>query len=191
VYALSKYTQEQLTLTVCAAYGIEAVALRLFNVFGPGQALSNPYTGVLAIFAGRLLNGKPPLVFEDGEQRRDFVHVEDVARAFRLAMNEEQATGSIFNIGSGRSYTIAEVAGLLASAMEREEIAPHLLNKSRAGDIRHCFADIGKAARVLGYAPEHALEESVHDLAGWVLSQSASDRSHQAHFELEQRGLVV
>ncbi|HET7884386.1 MAG TPA: NAD-dependent epimerase/dehydratase family protein [Acetobacteraceae bacterium] len=154
IYALTKYMQEQSCLIVGSAYGIEVVALRLFNVFGVGQALSNPYTGVLANFGARLANGEPPLVFEDGQQRRDFVHVRDVARAFRLAMQSPAAAGHTFNIGSGHSYTIAQVAGLLAAALGVPDVAPRLLHKARTGDIRHCFADITKAQRLLGYRPQ-------------------------------------
>src|SRR4051812_18936451 len=118
IYALTKYVQERAVLIFGEAYGVEAVALRLFNVFGPGQALSNPYTGVLANFSSRLANGQPPMIFEDGQQRRDFVHVRDVARAFRLAMEQPRASGHVVNVGSGRAYSIRQVAALLAEAME-------------------------------------------------------------------------
>src|SRR5690606_37048131 len=151
VYALTKYAQERAALIFAEAYRRRAVALRLFNVFGPGQALSNPYTGVLANFAARLANGRAPTVFEDGEQRRDFVHVRDVARAFRLALERPQAAGHVINIGSGVSYAIADVARMLAEAMGSPEMAPEILHKARSGDIRHCFADISKAAELLGY----------------------------------------
>jgi dTDP-L-rhamnose 4-epimerase len=191
VYALTKYVQERLVMMIAAAYGIEAVALRLFNVFGPGQALSNPYTGVLAIFAGRLLAGEPPLVFEDGLQRRDFVHVGDVARAFRLAMEEPDAAGEIVNIGSGVSHTVLDVARTLAKALGRDDIEPQVLQRSRAGDIRHCFADIDKARRVLGFEPQHQLEQSLGDLVAWVGKQKKPTRSPDAHGELTARGLVL
>jgi len=191
IYALTKYTQEQQTLIVGAAYNMGAVALRLFNVFGPGQALSNPYTGVLAIFASRLLNGQPPLVFEDGEQRRDFVHVKDIARAFRLAMERPEANGQVINIGSGRQYGIAEIGRRLAAAMGREDLAPEIMGKSRTGDIRHCFADISKAGRLLGFTPQFAIEDSLGELAEWVAAQSATDKVADARRELEARGLVV
>ncbi len=147
VYALTKYVQERLTLTVAPAYGMQGVALRLFNVYGPGQALSNPYTGVLAIFASRLLNGERPLVFEDGEQRRDFVHVRDVADAFLLALETPQAAGQVFNIGSGRDVTVNEVGATLAGAMGVGHLLPEVMGKARTGDIRHCFGDIGQATR--------------------------------------------
>jgi dTDP-L-rhamnose 4-epimerase len=191
VYAITKFVQERLVLTVAPAYGMEPVALRLFNVFGPGQALSNPYTGVIAIFASRLLNGSPPLVFEDGTQRRDFVHVEDVANAFVLALESETAAGQVFNIGSGGSITIAEVARELATAMGRADIAPHILGKVRAGDIRHCFADITRARTMLGFEPHRSLHDSINELAVWVRRQQATDRAVEARRELESRGLVA
>ncbi|MDF2095351.1 NAD-dependent epimerase/dehydratase family protein [Aquibaculum arenosum] len=191
VYALSKYVQERLTLMLCAAYGIEGVALRLFNVFGPGQQLSNPYTGVLAIFSSRLLNGAAPLVFEDGQQRRDFVHVSDVARAFRLAMEAPSAAGQAINVGSGRNHSVAEVAALLATEMERPDLVPEILNKARSGDVRHCFADISRARDLLGFEPTRTLEDSLPELVDWLSGQHALDRVGEARRELEQRGLVV
>ncbi|MBV9395915.1 MAG: NAD-dependent epimerase/dehydratase family protein [Methylobacteriaceae bacterium] len=191
VYALTKYVQERLTLTVAPAYGIEAVALRLFNVYGPGQALSNPYTGVLAIFASRLLNGERPMVFEDGQQRRDFVHVKDVARAFLLALEHPAAAGKVFNIGSGRSRTVEDVAIGLAQAMNRTDLAPEMTGKLRAGDIRHCFAAVGKAEQELGFAAEQDFSTGLAELADWVAKQEANDRVHEARRELEARGLVA
>jgi dTDP-L-rhamnose 4-epimerase len=191
VYALTKYMQERLVLTVPPAYGMEAVALRLFNVFGPGQALSNPYTGVLAIFASRLLNGQPVVIFEDGNQRRDFVHVEDVARAFLAALERPEANGGVFNIGSGRDYTVHEVAKALARAMGREGLPAELVGKARTGDIRHCFADISLAQQRLGYRPERRLFEELGALADWVKEQRAVDRFAEAHHELQARGLVA
>jgi dTDP-L-rhamnose 4-epimerase len=191
VYALTKYVQERLTLNVCAAYGMEGVALRLFNVYGPGQALSNPYTGVLAIFASRLLNGKPPLVFEDGKQRRDFVHVSDVAEAFAVALEHPAAAGQVYNIGSGEHRTVVEVAELLARSMGREDIAPEVTGKARTGDIRHCFADVSKAERELGFRARQNFGDGLAELAGWVAQQEAIDRAEEARRELEARGLVA
>ncbi len=191
VYAITKYVQEQLTLNVAPAYGMEAVALRLFNVYGAGQALSNPYTGVLAIFASRLLNGQRPMVFEDGAQRRDFVHVEDVANAFALALEEPAAHGGTFNIGSGRSVSVSEVANGFAKAMGRPELTPDVTNKARTGDIRHCFADIDLAKSVLGFAPRRSFEDSFGELAEWVSQQESVDRVAEARQELEARGLVA
>lgn len=190
IYALTKFAQERAVLIFGQAYGVEAVALRLFNVFGAGQALSNPYTGVLANFASRLANGQPPTVFEDGEQRRDFVHVRDVARAFRLALEKPEAPGHVINVGSGQAYTIAEVAQLLAEAMGVPEIAPEILGKARAGDIRNCFADISKARELLGFEPRFKLESSLAGFAEWVAATGAVDRGAQMRKELEERGLV-
>jgi dTDP-L-rhamnose 4-epimerase len=191
IYALTKYVQERSCLIFGAAYHVEVVALRLFNVFGPGQALSNPYTGVLANFGARLLHGQRPLVFEDGRQMRDFVHVRDVARAFRLAMESPFAVGHVINIGSGHAYTIAQVAEHLADVMGMPQVAPLLLNKARAGDIRHCFADIGKARDLLGFQPQHFLEESLDELVHWIRESEAQDRGEDAKRQLEARGLVA
>src|SRR5690606_34171584 len=149
------------------AYSVEAVALRLFNVFGPGQALSNPYTGVLANFASRLANGQSPMIFEDGRQQRDFVHVRDVARAFRLALEQRPAAGHVINVGSGKAYAIAEVATMLATAMGVPERTPEIMGKARSGDIRNCFSDISKARDLLGFEPCFFLEESLDELASW------------------------
>jgi dTDP-L-rhamnose 4-epimerase len=191
VYALTKFVQERLTLTITSAYGMEGVALRLFNVYGPGQALSNPYTGVLAIFASRLLNGKAPAVFEDGNQRRDVVHVEDVAEAFAIALEHERAPGGVFNIASGESRSVKEIAKLLATAMARPGLPPEIVGKSRAGDIRHCFADVTKAREELGFQAKRELSEGLAELADWVAEQEAADRVVDARRELEARGLVA
>lgn len=190
VYALSKYVQERLTLTLAPAYGMEGVALRLWNVYGPGQALSNPYTGVLAIFSSRLHNGQPPMIFEDGQQRRDFVHVKDVAQAFVLALEHEKAPGGVFNVGSGQDRTVSEVAELLGKAMDRP-IEPEITGKARIGDIRHCIADISRIQQELGYVPRQDFSEGLAELAEWVARQEAKDLVQVAREELETRGLVA
>ena len=190
IYALTKYVQERAVLLFGEAYGVDAVALRLFNVFGPGQALSNPYTGVLANFASRIASGAAPTIFEDGAQRRDFVHVRDVARAFRLALETPGAAGQVINIGSGRSYAIRDVASLLAAAMNRPDIEPEILHRARSGDIRNCFADTSRARDLLGYAPRFGLEESLPELAEWVAGQTYRDRGAEMRRALEERGLV-
>ena len=191
VYALTKYAQERLTLTLAPAYGMEGVALRLFNVYGPGQALSNPYTGVLAIFASRLLHRERPLVFEDGAQRRDFVHVDDVAAAFMLALRQPAASGGVFNIGSGRDVSITEVADAIARAMGLPHLQPELVGKARIGDVRHCFADISLARSALGFSPRRSFDDSLGELVEWVRQQQAVDLVQRARQELEQRGLVA
>lgn len=190
IYALTKYVQERAVLIFGAAYGMQAVALRLFNVYGPGQALSNPYTGVLANFASRLMNAQPPLVFENGLQRRDFVHVRDVARAFRLALEKDGLDGQTINIASGRSSSIIQIAELLAAALG-VAIKPEILNKARSGDIRHCFADIAKAERLMAFAPRFTLEDSIGEFAQWVRTNEAQDHSARMRKELEARGLVA
>jgi dTDP-L-rhamnose 4-epimerase len=190
IYALTKYAQERAVLLFGEAYSVDAVALRLFNVFGPGQALSNPYTGVLANFAARLANQQPPIIFEDGEQRRDFVHVRDVARAFRLALEQPQAAGHAINIGSGQSCSIREVAVLLAKAMGLPDISPDITCKARSGDIRNCFADISKARDLLGFSPEYRLESSLDEFVEWVRGTQCVDRGPQMKRELEEMGLV-
>jgi dTDP-L-rhamnose 4-epimerase len=190
IYALGKHDQEQMALMVGRTYGFGVVALRLFNVFGARQALSNPYTGVLAIFASRLLNDKPPLIFEDGLQRRDFVSVHDIARAMRMALESPAADGHVLNIGSGRSYTIRQVAERLAQSMDKS-IQPVLTGKYRTGDVRHCFADISKAERLLGYTPRFYLEENLAELADWLRGQIAVDHVERATLELEKRGLTI
>jgi dTDP-L-rhamnose 4-epimerase len=191
VYALSKYDQERLCLLIGRAYNIPAVALRFFNVYGTRQALSNPYTGVLAIFASRLLNNNAPLVNEDGLQRRDFVHVLDVAQACVKAMEKApDVAGQCFNVGSGRNYTVLEVGQRLAEVLGRN-IKPEVTGKYRIGDIRHCFADITLTREMLGYEPKMLLEDSLIELAQWLEGQIAVDRVHDAAAELNARGLTV
>ena len=191
VYALNKYAQERLCLMVGKAYNIPTVALRFFNVYGPRQALSNPYTGVLAIFASRLLNRRPPLIFEDGRQRRDFVHVRDVARACALALETTRGVGGVFNIGSGHSRTIISIADDFAAVLGRSGLAPQVTGKYRIGDIRHCFADIGKSRAELGFTPMIDFREGLEELAEWVAGQVARDSVDAATAELESRGLVA
>jgi dTDP-L-rhamnose 4-epimerase len=189
IYALTKYDQERACLVAGAAYGIPTVALRLFNVYGPGQALSNPYTGVLAIFAARLLNDRAPRVFEDGEQRRDFVSVHDVARAFALALERDGADGLAVNVGSGASITVNALAELLARTLGKD-VAPEVTGEFRLGDIRHCFADVSLAREALGFEPQVTLEAGIAELAEWLAGQTAVDRVDEATAELARRGLT-
>lgn len=190
IYALSKRDQEEMCLLFGRTYGLPVVALRYFNSYGSRQALSNPYTGVAAIFASRLLNGNPPLVFEDGKQMRDFVSVHDVARANLLAMERNGADGMALNIGSGEPISIREVAAALASALGTE-IAAELTGKYRAGDIRHCFGDISAARKFLGYEPHVRFSEGVKELVEWLQGQQPQDRAAEAVAQLSNFGLAA
>ena len=191
IYALGKYNQERQCLIIGSAYGIPTLALRFFNVYGPRQSLSNPYTGVLSIFASRLLNNRPPLIFEDGKQCRDFVHVQDVARACKLALECRDGAADVYNIGSGECRSINSVASDLARVTNRPDIAPQITGKSRAGDIRHCFAEITAARSRLGYSPQIDFETGLTQLAHWLADQVATDSVEAATRELENRGLVA
>lgn len=191
VYALSKYDQEKLCLMVGSAYRIPATALRFFNIYGPHQALSNPYTGVLAIFSSRLLNGRAPVIFEDGNQRRDFVSVHDIAQACLLALESDKANGEVFNIGSGENYSIREIAEKVARVLGREDLQPEITGEYRIGDIRHCFADISKARELLNYRPGVRLEDGLQELAAWLQHQQAEDRVELMRNELSSRGLSL
>lgn len=191
VYALSKYDQERMCMIVGRAYGIPTVALRFFNVYGSRQALSNPYTGVMAIFASRILNGNRPIVYEDGKQLRDFVSVHDIARACILALEAAEAPGLVLNIGSGQPASIRWVAESMAEVLNRSDIEPEINGKYRVGDVRHCFADISLARQVLGYEPRMSLSSGLAELASWLEEQQSSDRIEEASAELASRGLVV
>jgi len=190
VYALSKYDQERLCLMVGGAYDIPTVALRFFNVYGPHQALSNPYSGVLAIFASRLMNDRPPLIFEDGEQRRDFVYVDDVAEACRLALLSDVAVGKALNIGSGSPVTVKEAARLLADTLG-VAIEPEITGECRVGDVRHCFPDIRQARAALGYRPRTTLAAGLRKLVRWLDGRVAIDRVSEARAALAARGLTL
>ncbi|MCJ7620300.1 MAG: NAD-dependent epimerase/dehydratase family protein, partial [Anaerolineae bacterium] len=191
IYAVTKRDHEEMFLCVGRAYGIPTVALRLFNVYGPRQALSNPYTGVAAIFSSRLLNGQPPVIYEDGLQSRDFVHVDDVVRASLLAMERDEADYEVFNVGTGRSLTILAIARMLIDSLADGQIEPQVVGKYRRGDIRHCFSDIAKIGDRLGFAPRVSFEEGVSDLIGWVREQEAADRFHEVDRELKDKELIV
>jgi dTDP-L-rhamnose 4-epimerase len=190
IYALSKKDQEEMTLLFGRTYGLPVVAMRYFNIYGTRQALSNPYTGVGAIFASRLLNGKPPMIFEDANQMRDFVSVHDVVRANLLALERAEADAMAVNIGSGQPISIREVAAILADELEAD-VNPEITGKYRAGDIRHCFADISLAKRVLGYEARYGFRNGVAELVEWLRSQSAVDRVGEASQQLTAYGLTA
>lgn len=190
IYALSKFDQEQMCLIFGRAYDVPTVALRLFNVYGPRQSLNNPYTGVIAIFASRLLNDQRPLIYEDGLQRRDFVHARDVARAFRLSLEARDVEGEILNVGSGESRSVEDVAHELAGALGKTDIDPEITQRGRVGDVRHCFADIGRIRDLLGYEPSVSFDRGLRGLVEWLEDCDAEDRIQEADSELESRGLT-
>lgn len=190
VYAITKQDQEQLCLSVGRAYRIPTVALRYFNVYGPGQALSNPYTGVMAIFSGRLLDHRQPVVFEDGLQTRDFTHVSDIVQANVLAMKADAANDRAINVGTGVATPVVQVAELIAAGLD-VPLRPRIEQRYRAGDIRHCIADIALAKELLGYTPGITMDQGIPELLAWVRTQQASNDVEQATRELETYGLVT
>ncbi len=189
VYAINKRDQEEMCLAVGRAYNLPTVALRYFNAYGPRQALSNPYTGVAAIFSGRLLNGNQPLIYEDGQQMRDFIHISDIVQANMLALEKVEANYEVFNVGTGRPLAIVEVAQKLAAGLG-VETTPVITGKFRAGDIRHCYADISKIRQTLGFRPGVRFEEGVDELLAWVRQQQPVDAAEQAHAELAAHKLT-
>src|SRR6266540_2575623 len=189
IYAIGKRDHEEMVLAVGAAYGIPAVALRFFNVYGERQALSNPYTGVAAIFSSRILNDRPPLVFEDGRQTRDFIDVRDIARCCAVALTQGGADGRTVNVGTGRPTSIAEVAEAIARGLGKE-IEPELVDKYRAGDIRHCYADTRLADQLLGFRAEIPFEAGMQDLLAWLEGREAEDSVDAAREALVARGLA-
>ncbi len=189
IYAITKRDHEELALVTGSAYGIPTVALRFFNVYGPGQALSNPYTGVAAIFASRLLNGNAPLIFEDGGQARDFIHVSDIVEGLTAALTADDATGRSLNLGTGRTSTVLDVSRALATGLGMD-VEPVLNNQYRAGDIRHCYADTSAAEKYLDFRAKVTLEDGMGDLVRWLADQEATDNVAQATDQLSSRGLA-
>lgn len=192
IYATTKRDQEELVLVFGRSHGIRSIALRLFNVYGPRQSLSNPYTGVAAIFSSRLLSGNRPTVYEDGRQSRDFVHVSDIAEAFQLALDAEDVSDVALNVGTGKSTTVLDVAEVLASELG-VELEPEIVEKFRHGDVRHCWSDISAITEALGYEPSVDFREGMRELVGWLKEDSPEfeDRTEAAKGELEKHGLVL
>lgn len=188
VYAISKRDQEELCICVGRAYNIPVVALRFFNVYGAGQSLINPYTGIISIFASRIKNGEPPLIYEDGLESRDFVHVDDVVQACMLAMTNENADYQIVNVGSGTALSIIDAARVMIRVMGAS-VEPQVIGKYRVGDIRHCYADLKKARKLLGYKPKVSFEDGIREFINWAMSEESEDLLAAATSELEQRGL--
>lgn len=188
VYAIGKRTQEELVLTVGGSFGVPSVALRFFNVYGPGQSLDNPYTGVAAILSTRMLTGKAPVIFEDGLQTRDFTHVEDIVQGILLALEHPAAVGRVMNVGTGVPTTVLELCRMLAAELGYQGPID-VVEKARVGDIRHCVASIDRLAG-LGYTPRRTLASSVGELAAWVRGQQVTDRLDEAMAQLENHHLV-
>lgn len=190
IYAINKRDHEEMALAFGYAYEVPAVALRFFNIYGSRQALSNPYTGAAAIFCGRMLEGHPPLIYEDGQQMRDFVHVSDIVQACQLAMASSAADHQVLNVGTGRPISILQLATILADALQFES-PPLIAHKFRAGDIRHCFADTSRIHQLLGYEPRVAFEQGVAELIEWVSQQRGQVAAvPDAHAQLAAHGLV-
>lgn len=189
IYAIGKRDHEEMFLAWGQAYGVPTTALRFFNVYGPRQSLSNPYTGVAAIFASRLLNGRPPVIFEDGRQSRDFIHVRDIAAGIELALAPGRADGLAVNLGTGNPVTVNDVAVALGNCLD-VEIAPDVVDQFRAGDIRHCYSSIALATAELGFTPAVAFEDGIRELSEWLVDQPADDRVDEATAALRVRGLA-
>lgn len=189
VYGITKQNQEQMVMTVCPTIGIDAVALRYQNVYGPGQSLSNPYTGILSIFSTRIKNGNPINIFEDGKESRDFVYIEDVADATIAAMMRDEANGQIFGIGSGVATDVMTVARTLVSVYGRD-VAINVTGQFRLGDIRHNFADLSKARALFDFQPQFDFETGISLFAKWVNEQEVKEDNYEKSLaEMKERGL--
>jgi len=191
IYAINKRDHEEMFISTGVAYKLPTVALRYFNAYGPRQALSNPYTGVCAIFGSRILNDHAPIIFEDGLQSRDFINVRDVAEANLLALKSDKANYEVLNVGSGNGISVLDIANILIDRVGKVEgLAPQIANKFRAGDIRHCFADITKIRTLLGFEPKVSFADGMTELTDWVASQTAADGVESAIEELKRRKLT-
>jgi dTDP-L-rhamnose 4-epimerase len=189
IYGVTKYTQEQMTLLNCKAMGIDAVALRFQNVYGPGQSLSNPYTGILSIFSTRIRHERGIDIYEDGEESRDFVYIDDVVESIVLGLTRPEAAGEAFGIGTGVATSVMTVARTLA-AQYGVDVPIKVTGAYRVGDIRHNFADTTKAAKLLGFHARVPFEEGIRDFAQWVLQQPIQADSYAESMEsLKKRGL--
>lgn len=191
IYAQTKKTQEEMALMIGRAYGIPTVALRYFNVYGPRQSFNNPYTGVCALFSSRIKNDNPPIIFEDGNQSRDLIHVSDIARANQMAIENPAANMKSLNVGTGESRTIKEIAHLLIKLYGKQgDLEPQITGKFREGDIRHCYADISRIREILGFEPKVSFEDGMKDLVKWGRGQEAEDKFKQAMIEMEKKRLI-
>ena len=189
VYGISKQVQEQLVLTVCNSIGVSAVAFRYQNVYGPGQSLKNPYTGILSIFSSRILNGQPINIFEDGLESRDFVFIDDVVDATISGLENLSVTNDVFNIGTGIQTTVLEVVKSLFLNYNKE-VDFTISGNYRIGDIRHNFADISKAEKILGFKPKIQFSEGIAQFTEWVKLQPIVESSYEKSLqEMKKKGL--
>lgn len=193
IYAQSKRHQEEMCLLIGKTYGIPTVALRYFNVYGSRQSLSNPYTGACAIFTSRILNNKPPYIFEDGKQARDFVNVKDIAKANLNALESDKANYEAINIGTGKPITIFNLADTLIKLYGKLNLKPHISNEYRKGDIRHCYADTTKAKELLNFTPDIILQDGLSELSQWAKTHGwgAIDLFEKALKELKEKHLAT
>jgi dTDP-L-rhamnose 4-epimerase len=190
VYGITKQTQEQMVITVCGSLGLAGTALRYQNVYGPGQSLSNPYTGILSIFSTRMLNGNPINIFEDGKESRDFVYIDDVVEATVAAMFRPEAEGEVFGIGSGVATTVMDVALALAKQYE-SKVPIRVTGDYRLGDIRHNYADTRKASKLLGFESMVKFVDGIRRFAEWVREQTLpADRYDASVEEMKAKGLL-
>lgn len=190
VYGITKQVQEQLVMTVCPSIGVEGVALRYQNVFGPGQSLSNPYTGILSIFSNLMMQGKPINIFEDGEESRDFVFVDDVVEATALAIEHPAAANQVFNVGTGQPVSVMHVAKTLAMLLEAD-VPIEVSGNFRLGDIRHNFADMTKIADALQFKPAYDFERGIAELAAWAKASGPRQTGYERSLaEMREKGLM-
>lgn len=190
VYGITKQNQEQMVMLVCKSIGIAAVAFRYQNVYGPGQSLSNPYTGILSIFSTLIKNKKPVNIFEDGKESRDFVFIDDVVRATILGIEKDEASGEIFNVGTGVPVTVTEVAQQLVKHYGID-VPLQVTGNYRLGDIRHNFADTAKIERLLGFKPSVSFTDGIKRFADWVNSQSVAESKYDESVqEMKAKGLM-
>ena len=190
VYGITKQVQEQLVMTVCPTLNIAGVALRYQNVYGPGQSLSNPYTGILSIFSNLIMSGKPINIFEDGLESRDFVYIDDVVTATVLALFNPAAANAVFNVGAGTAVDVMTVARTLVRLLGTE-VPIAVSGNFRIGDIRHNYACLQKASRLLGFAPQFDFEAGIRRFCDWVKTQGPVQSDYEGSIaEMKQKGLL-
>ncbi|MFG1230457.1 NAD-dependent epimerase/dehydratase family protein [Xanthobacter wiegelii] len=190
VYGITKQVQEQLIMTACPSLGVEAVALRYQNVYGPGQSLSNPYTGILSIFSNLIMSGKPINIFEDGTESRDFVYIDDIVAATTLALTSDSAVGHVFNVGSGVPTDVLTVANLLNEKLGGSSPIS-ISGNFRLGDIRHNYADLSRAESLLGFTPKVTFQEGIEQFCAWVRGVGPTKSDYEGSIdEMRAKGLL-